>query len=120
MAPENAWADVRALLAWDPQPVDRDLLLQAHDIEHRHDLCWRDSMIVAAAQLRNCALLLTEDRQDWPELRRRDRLQSIRRERTRTLRHNARAGIATPAARVKRKQISHCSSRRPRVPHSTN
>ena len=64
MAPENAWADVRALLAWDPQPVYRDLLLRAHDVEDRHGLSWWDSMIVAAAQLQNCSLLLTEDLQD--------------------------------------------------------
>jgi predicted nucleic acid-binding protein len=64
MSPENAWADVRALLAWDPQSVDRDLLLRAHDVEHRHGLSWWDSMIVAAAQLQNCALLLTEDLQE--------------------------------------------------------
>jgi len=64
MPPENAWADVRALLAWDPQPVDRDLLLRAHDVEDRHGLSWWDSMIVAAAQLQNCSLLLTEDLQD--------------------------------------------------------
>jgi hypothetical protein len=38
MTPDDAWADVRALLAWEPQPVDRDLLLQAHDVEQRHAL----------------------------------------------------------------------------------
>ena len=64
MAPEDAWADVRALLAWEPQPVDRDLVLRASDIEGRHRLSWWDSLIVAAAQLQNCALLLTEDLQD--------------------------------------------------------
>jgi predicted nucleic acid-binding protein len=64
MTPEDAWADVRALLSWDPQPVDRHLLPRARDIEHRHRLSWWDSMIVAAAQLQNCALLLSEDLQD--------------------------------------------------------
>lgn len=64
MPPPDAWADVRALLAWDPQPVDGDLLLRARDVEHRHRLSWWDSMIVAAAQLQNCDLLLTEDLQD--------------------------------------------------------
>lgn len=64
MASDEAWADVRALLAWEPQPVDRDLVLRARDIEGRHRLSWWDSLIVAAAQLQNCALLLTEDLQD--------------------------------------------------------
>lgn len=64
MSPENAWDDVHALLAWDPQPVDKDLLLRAREIEHRHGLSWWDAMAVAAAQLQNCTLLLTEDLQD--------------------------------------------------------
>lgn len=64
MAPEDAWADVRALMAWDPQHVDRDVLLQAHEVELRYGLGWWDSMIVAAAQLQTCALLLTEDLQE--------------------------------------------------------
>lgn len=64
MAPDDAWADVRALLAWNPQPLDREVVLLARDIEQRHGLSWRDSLIVAAAQLQNCALLLTEDLPD--------------------------------------------------------
>lgn len=64
MSHDEAWADVRALLAWDPQPVDRDLVIRAHDIERQHNLSWWDAMIVAAAQQQNCALLLTEDLQD--------------------------------------------------------
>ena len=64
MTPDEAWADVRALLAWEPQPIDADLLLRAHDIEGRHGFSWWDAMIVAAAQLQNCSLLLTEDLQD--------------------------------------------------------
>jgi predicted nucleic acid-binding protein len=64
MAPDEAWEDVQALLAWEPQAVDADLLRLAHGIERRHGLSWWDAMIVAAAQLQNCALLLTEDLQD--------------------------------------------------------
>lgn len=64
MAPEDAWADVHALLAWDPQPIDRELVLRARDVERRHRLSWWDAMIVAAAQLQGCTLLLTEDLQD--------------------------------------------------------
>jgi predicted nucleic acid-binding protein len=64
MAPDEAWADVRALLAWNPQPLDREVVLLARDIERRHGVIWRDSLIVAAAQLQNCALLLTDDLPD--------------------------------------------------------
>lgn len=64
MAPEDAWADVHALLAWDPQPIDRELVLRAREVERRHRLSWWDAMIVAAAQLQGCTLLLTEDLQD--------------------------------------------------------
>ena len=64
MAAEDAWADVRALLSWDPHPSDRQLLLRSQDIERRYRLSWWDALIVAAAQLQNCALLLSEDLQD--------------------------------------------------------
>lgn len=64
MTPEDAWADVRALFSLDPQPVDRHLLVRAHDVERRHRLNWWDSMTVAAAQLQNCDLLLSERLQE--------------------------------------------------------
>jgi predicted nucleic acid-binding protein len=64
LPPEEAWDDVRLLLSWNPQPMDTDLLLRGREIEQRYRLSWWDSMIVAAAQLQNCATLLTEDLQD--------------------------------------------------------
>lgn len=64
LQPDEAWDDVRALLAWEPQEIDGSLLLRAHGIERRYRLSWWDSMIVAAAQAQDCALLLTEDLQD--------------------------------------------------------
>jgi hypothetical protein len=42
----------------------RDRLGRARDIELRYKISWWDSMIVAAAQLQDCVLLLTEDLQD--------------------------------------------------------
>jgi predicted nucleic acid-binding protein len=60
----EAWDDVTALFAWQPHPVDASLLQRAREIERRHRLSWWDSMVVAAAQLQDCALLLTEDLQD--------------------------------------------------------
>lgn len=64
VAPDDAWDDVNALLAWRPQPIDEALLRRAREVEQRHRLSWWDSMIVAAAQLQECALLLTEDLHD--------------------------------------------------------
>lgn len=63
MPADDAWQDVQALMAWDPQPLDRDLLLRAREIERRYRLGWWDSMVVAAAELQECEMLLTEDLQ---------------------------------------------------------
>jgi predicted nucleic acid-binding protein len=59
-----AWHQVERYLTWKPHPVDDTLLRRAREIEQRYRLSWWDSMIVAAAQLQDCVLLLTEDLQD--------------------------------------------------------
>ena len=64
LPPDDAWDDVTALYAWRPQPIDEALLLRGREIELRHRLSWWDSLVVAAAQLQGCTLLLTEDLQD--------------------------------------------------------
>jgi predicted nucleic acid-binding protein len=64
VATEEAWDYVRTLLAWEPQPVDAEVVRRARDIERRYRLSWWDSLIVSAAQLQNCPLLLSEDLQD--------------------------------------------------------
>lgn len=61
---QDAWNDVKSLLAWQPQAVDGPLLERAREIEQRYRLSWWDSMVVAAAQLQDCALLLSEELQD--------------------------------------------------------
>ena len=61
MSTDAAWNDVRSYFAWQPQPIDRALLQGAREIEQRYRLSWWDSMVVAAAQLQDCAVLLTED-----------------------------------------------------------
>ncbi len=61
---EEAWARVSRYLAWRPLPIDETLLWRARGVELRFRLSWWDSMVVAAAQLQDCALLLTEDLQD--------------------------------------------------------
>jgi predicted nucleic acid-binding protein len=63
-SPDRAWDYVNELFAWRPQPVDEALLRRAHEIERRWRLSWWDSMVVGAAQLQDCALLLTEDLHD--------------------------------------------------------
>ena len=60
----DAWDDVEALMTWNPIPVDRALLEAGRHVEARYRLSWWDSLIVAAAQLQGCTLLLTEDLQD--------------------------------------------------------
>lgn len=61
---DDAWDDVKALLAWKPVPIDRSLLEAGREVERRHRLNWWDCLIVAAAQLQDCSVLLTEDLQD--------------------------------------------------------
>jgi len=61
---EDAWDDVTSLFRWDPLPVSPEVLARARDVQRLHRLSWWDSLIVAAAQLQNCSVLLTEDLQD--------------------------------------------------------
>jgi predicted nucleic acid-binding protein len=61
--PDDAWDDIQALMLWNPQPVDRDVLNSARDIERRYRIGWWDAMIVAAALTQHCQILLSEDLQ---------------------------------------------------------
>jgi predicted nucleic acid-binding protein len=64
LLPEDSWDHISTLFAWDPQPLNAELLTRAREISRRHILSWWDSLIVSAAQAQNCVLLLTEDLQD--------------------------------------------------------
>ena len=64
MDSNDAWDDVGALLAWRPQPVDAALMQRGREIEGRYGLSWWDSLVVGAAQLQRCDLLLSEDLED--------------------------------------------------------
>ncbi len=64
MTPDQAWAHAERYLVWKPQAIDEDVIRNARWIEQRYGISWWDSLIVAAAQLQACALLLTEDLQD--------------------------------------------------------
>jgi predicted nucleic acid-binding protein len=61
---DEAWDHVNRYFAWDPRPVDATVMIEARDVQRRHRLSWWDSLVVAAAQLQGCVLLLTEDMQD--------------------------------------------------------
>jgi len=63
-APGDLWISVARYFAWAPHPIDEPLLRRAREVEERWRLSWWDSMVVAAAQLQDCTLLLTEDLQD--------------------------------------------------------
>jgi predicted nucleic acid-binding protein len=64
IASGRAWQTAERYFAWNPRPVDEALLRRAREIELRYKVSWWDGMIVAAAQLEDCVLLLTEDLQD--------------------------------------------------------
>ncbi len=61
---EEAWDDVLILMAWNPQPIDREILVAARAIEQRYRTSWWDAAIVAAAQAQHCKVLLSEDFRD--------------------------------------------------------
>lgn len=64
LAREIAWGHVRDLIAWEPQEISSELLRLAREVEQRYATSWWDAMIVAAAQLQDCSILLSEDFQD--------------------------------------------------------
>jgi predicted nucleic acid-binding protein len=64
MSAEQAWSDASRYLAWKPRAIDDEVLNTGREIERRYRISWWDSLIVAAAQLQGCELLLTEDLQD--------------------------------------------------------
>lgn len=104
MEPDEAWRDVDALLAWEPQVIDAVLLRRARDLERRHDLGWRDATVVAAAQLQSCTLLLSDDLQDgWS-------CDGV------TVRNPFTAGIADEAARYATTPAPKSRHRRPGRP----
>ena len=62
-AREQARAEVRDLLAWQPLSVNAALLERAWKIQDRYRLSFWDALIVAAARAASCRYLLTEDLQ---------------------------------------------------------
>ena len=54
---------VRALAAWRPMPVNLSILERAWSLQSNHAVSWWDALIIAAAQVGECDVLLTEDLQ---------------------------------------------------------
>lgn len=57
----QARADVIALQAWNPCPVDGMLFEVAWRLSDRYRFAWWDALIVAAARRCECEILLSED-----------------------------------------------------------
>jgi predicted nucleic acid-binding protein len=65
---DEARAEVRDLLAWQPVIVDAAILERGWKIQDRYGLSFWDSLIVAAAKFAGCRYLLTEDLQTSQDL----------------------------------------------------
>jgi predicted nucleic acid-binding protein len=62
-ASEDARAEIRDLLAWNPVVQSSALLEQGWKLQDRYRLSYWDALIVAAAKMSSCRYLLTEDLQ---------------------------------------------------------
>lgn len=60
---EEAQADIRNLLLWNPIAVDNTVMENAWLIQASHRFSWWDSLILSAAQIQDCAFVLSEDLQ---------------------------------------------------------
>ena len=67
-AGDEARAEVRDLLAWNPVVVDAAVIEGGWKLQDRYQLSYWDSLIVAAAKVAGCGFLLTEDLQDGQKL----------------------------------------------------
>jgi predicted nucleic acid-binding protein len=67
-AREEARAEVRDLLAWNPVVTDAALLERGWKLQDRYRLSYWDALIVAAAKAALCRYLLTEDLQSGQQL----------------------------------------------------
>ena len=67
-AREEARAEVRDLLAWNPVVTDAAQLERGWTIQDRYQLSFWDALIVAAAKAASCRYLLTEDLQAGQKL----------------------------------------------------
>ena len=64
---DDVWDDVRHYLTWNPQPIDMEVLESAREIQQRYSLDWKDCLVVSAAQVQGCVLVLSEGLSDGAE-----------------------------------------------------
>ena len=62
-ARDEARAEVRDLMEWDPIAADRQTIELAWKLQDRYKLSFWDALIVAAAKSAECGYLLSEDLQ---------------------------------------------------------
>jgi predicted nucleic acid-binding protein len=67
-AVDEARAEVRDLLAWNPVVADAALLERGWKLQDRYRLSYWDALIVGAAKTASCGYLLTEDLQAGQKL----------------------------------------------------
>lgn len=67
-ARDEARAEVKDLLVWQPVPVDAAIVEQGWKLQARYQLSFWDALIVAAAKSVDCRYLLTEDLQTNQDL----------------------------------------------------
>src|SRR6202162_4058199 len=65
---DEAGAEVRDLLAWNPVVTDAALIEYGWKLQDRYRLSYWDALIVAAAKAASCRYLLTEDLQAGQQL----------------------------------------------------
>ncbi len=65
---DSARRYVRSLCAWEVVGVDQPAISDAWAIQDRLELSFWDALIVAAARIGRCSVLLTEDLQDGQDL----------------------------------------------------
>lgn len=63
LAPDLARRDIRSLAAWGPVSTDLAVMEGAWDLQDRRSLSWWDALVVSAARVAGCDVLLTEDLQ---------------------------------------------------------
>lgn len=61
VARADAQVYVRALIAWRPVAIDKDVIEAAWRAQDRYKFSWWDALIVAAAERAGCRTLLSED-----------------------------------------------------------
>jgi predicted nucleic acid-binding protein len=65
---DEARAEVKDLLAWEPVALDSAILMHGWKLQDRYQLSFWDALIVAAAKSVRCRYLLTEDLQAEQDL----------------------------------------------------